>query len=82
MRTIITAESGGKYRSGHALWRCSGWCWGSLGASMKLNAVSDDDYQYESEPANVAKTLYVPGTSGLYAVANTPSASVVAVPMT
>jgi hypothetical protein len=53
----------------------------SLGASMKLNAVSDNDYQYESEPANVVKTVYVPGISGLFAASEQPIAYVVAVSM-
>ena len=77
MRTIMTADSGRKYRSAMDCGAAVVGAGVTLGASMTLNAVSDDDCQYKSEPANVAKTLYVPGTSGLYAVANTPSASVV-----
>ena len=73
----MTADSGRKYRSAMDCGAAVVGAGVTLGASMTLNAVSDDDCQYKSEPAYVAKTLYVPGTSGLYAVANTPSASVV-----
>ena len=82
MRTIITADNGRKYKSAIDCGTAVVGAGVTLGACMTLNAVSDDYCQYESEPPNIANTLYVPGTSGLYAVANTPSASVVAVPIT
>jgi hypothetical protein len=51
MRTIITADNGRKYRSAID---CGVAVVGegvTLGACITLNAVSDDDCQYESEPA-------------------------------
>src|SRR3990172_12085017 len=48
---------------------------GSGGAGSTTNDVSSDDGQYDSEPANVATTLYAPSMSGVHGKANIPEES-------
>ena len=49
---------GGKLTTGY------GDAVGAAGTTKK--AVSADDCQYDSEPANVAVTVYLPGMSGVH----------------
>src|SRR3990172_1095148 len=48
---------------------------GSRGAGSTTNDVSADDGQYDSEPANVAITVYAPSMSGVHGKVNIPEES-------
>jgi len=53
----------------------------AAGAFNTTNEVSASEPKYELLPANVAVTLYSPGTGGVHAVVKTPWSSLRIVPM-
>ena len=53
----------------------------AAGAGSTAKLVSEDDGQYDSDPANVAKTVYLPGMSGVHWKLNAPLVSLVVLPI-